>query len=56
MEKIGEEEAKNDKKVDPNLGGEGRLGVKINCTSGSIDPENLYNYGLIQIIKKISEI
>jgi len=44
-------EIKNDKKVNPNFGeGEGRLGVKINCTNGSIDPENLYNYGLIKII------
>jgi len=30
------------------LEGKGRLGVKINCTNGSIYPENLYNDGLIK--------
>jgi len=28
----------------------GRLGAKINCTNGSIDPENLYHDGLIKNI------
>jgi len=39
-------EIKNDKNVDPKWGRS--LGVKINCTNGSIDPENLYNGGLIK--------
>jgi len=41
-------EIKNDKNLPLIWAGKGRLGFKINCTNGSIDPEILYNDGLIK--------
>jgi len=42
-------EITNDKNLTLILAGKGKLGVKINCTNGSIDPENLYHDGSIKI-------